>query len=88
MFPIKKINIREVLKLWENCCFIILSTHIQKLEISGCDIPKGTYILKWSAQDTFLDWNLLFLYLTNSLDKKFYTVVSSSIYMCDFLGEF
>jgi hypothetical protein len=35
--PYKEINVGKVLKLRENCCFIILSTHILKLEISGCD---------------------------------------------------
>jgi hypothetical protein len=27
----------KILKLWENCYLIILSIHILKLEISGCD---------------------------------------------------
>jgi hypothetical protein len=37
IFPVKKINVEKVLKLWENCYLIILSIHILKLEISGCD---------------------------------------------------
>jgi hypothetical protein len=37
IFPVKKINVGKVLKLWENCYLIILSIHILKLEISGCD---------------------------------------------------
>jgi hypothetical protein len=39
-FPVKKINVGKVLKLWENCYLIILSIHILKLEISGCDSLK------------------------------------------------
>jgi hypothetical protein len=38
IFPVKKINVGQVLKLWENHCLIVLSIHILKLEISGCDI--------------------------------------------------
>jgi hypothetical protein len=38
IFPVKKINVRKILKLWENRYLIILSIHILKLEISGCDI--------------------------------------------------
>jgi hypothetical protein len=30
----------KVLKLWENRYLIILSIHILKLEISGCDNPS------------------------------------------------
>jgi hypothetical protein len=37
IFYVKKINVGKVLKLLENCCFIILSIHVPKLEISGCD---------------------------------------------------
>jgi hypothetical protein len=37
MFPVRKINVGKILKLWENCYLIILSIHILKLEISGCD---------------------------------------------------
>jgi hypothetical protein len=33
----KKINVGIFFKLWENCYLIILSIHIVKLEISGCD---------------------------------------------------
>jgi hypothetical protein len=33
----KKINVGKILKLCENCYLIILSIHILKLEISGCD---------------------------------------------------
>jgi hypothetical protein len=44
IFPVKKINVGKILKLWENCYLIILSIHILKLEISGCDItPRGTH---------------------------------------------
>jgi hypothetical protein len=39
IFPVKKINVGEVLKLLENCYLIFLSIHILKLEISGCDKP-------------------------------------------------
>jgi len=41
--------------------------------------------------DSFLAWNLLFLYLTNeiNLDKIFYKIVYHHIiYMCDFFCEF
>jgi hypothetical protein len=31
----------KILKLWENCYLIILSIHILKLEISGCDKGAG-----------------------------------------------
>jgi hypothetical protein len=37
IFPLKKINVENVLKLWENCYLINLFIHILKLEISGCD---------------------------------------------------
>jgi hypothetical protein len=37
IFPVKKINVGKILKLWENRYLIILSIHILKLEISGCD---------------------------------------------------
>jgi hypothetical protein len=37
MFPVRKTNVGKILKLWENCYLIILSIHILKLEISGCD---------------------------------------------------
>jgi hypothetical protein len=37
IFPINKINVGKFLKLLENCYLIILSIHILKLEISGCD---------------------------------------------------
>jgi hypothetical protein len=37
IFPVKKINVGKILKLWENCYLTILSIHILKLEISGCD---------------------------------------------------
>jgi hypothetical protein len=37
IFPVKKINVGKVLKLWENCYVIIVSIHILKLEIPGCD---------------------------------------------------
>jgi hypothetical protein len=37
IFPVKKIIVGKILKLWENCYLIILSIHILKLEISGCD---------------------------------------------------
>jgi hypothetical protein len=35
------------LKLWENCYLIILSIHILKLEISGCDSsgPLATHLV-------------------------------------------
>jgi hypothetical protein len=36
-FPVNKINVGKILKLWENRYLIILSIHILKLEISGCD---------------------------------------------------
>jgi hypothetical protein len=39
MFPVNKINVGKVLKWWENHYLIILSIHILKLEISGCDKP-------------------------------------------------
>jgi hypothetical protein len=39
-FPVKKINVGKILKLWENCYLIILSIHILKLEISGCDTRR------------------------------------------------
>jgi hypothetical protein len=38
IFPVKKINVGKILKLWENRYLIILSIHILKLEISGCDM--------------------------------------------------
>jgi hypothetical protein len=38
IFPAKKINVGKILKLWEKRYLIILSIHILKLEISGCDI--------------------------------------------------
>jgi hypothetical protein len=37
IFPVKKINVGKILKLLENRYLIILSIHILKLEISGCD---------------------------------------------------
>jgi hypothetical protein len=37
IFPVKKINVGEVLKLWENCYLIVHSIHILNFEISGCD---------------------------------------------------
>jgi hypothetical protein len=37
IFPVKKISVGNFLKLSENCYLIILSIHILKLEISGCD---------------------------------------------------
>jgi hypothetical protein len=37
IFPVKKINVGKNLKLCENCYLIILSIHILKLKISGCD---------------------------------------------------
>jgi hypothetical protein len=37
IFPVKKISVGKFLKLSENCYLIILSIHILKLEISGCD---------------------------------------------------
>jgi hypothetical protein len=37
IFPVKKINVEFFLKLWENHCLIVLSIHILKLKISGCD---------------------------------------------------
>jgi hypothetical protein len=36
IFPVKKINMEEILKLRENCYLVILSINILKLEISGC----------------------------------------------------
>jgi hypothetical protein len=39
IFPVKKINVEKVLKLWGNCYLIVLSIHILKLEISGCEKP-------------------------------------------------
>jgi hypothetical protein len=38
IFPVKKTNVGKILKLGENCYLIILSIHILKLKISGCDI--------------------------------------------------
>jgi hypothetical protein len=38
IFPIKKINVGKILNLKEIRYLIILSIHILKLEISGCDI--------------------------------------------------
>jgi hypothetical protein len=37
IFPVKKINVGKILKLSENRYLIIISIHILKLEISGCD---------------------------------------------------
>jgi hypothetical protein len=37
IFPVNKINVGKVLKLWENHCLIVFTIHILKLEISGCD---------------------------------------------------
>jgi hypothetical protein len=36
IFPVKKINVGKVLKLWENHYLNILYIHILKFEISGC----------------------------------------------------
>jgi hypothetical protein len=52
IFPVKKINVGKILKLRENRYLITLSTHILKLEISGCDIGTSTRIRfkkNWSA---------------------------------------
>jgi hypothetical protein len=38
IFPVKKINVGKILKLWENRYLIIFTIHMVKLEISGCDI--------------------------------------------------
>jgi hypothetical protein len=45
IFSVKKINVGKNLKLWENRYLIILSIHILKLEISGCDIASGVALL-------------------------------------------
>jgi hypothetical protein len=37
IFPVKKINVGKILKLWEHRYLNILAIHILKLEISGCD---------------------------------------------------
>jgi hypothetical protein len=42
IFPVKKINVGKILKFRENRYLIILSIHILKLEISGCDSAAGT----------------------------------------------
>jgi hypothetical protein len=39
IFLVKKINFGKILNLSENRCLCILSIHILKLEISGCDTP-------------------------------------------------
>jgi hypothetical protein len=44
IFPVKKMNVGKFLKLGENRYLIILSIHILKLKISGCDsflVNKG-----------------------------------------------
>jgi hypothetical protein len=48
-FPVKKINVGNILKLSENHYLIILSIHILKLEISGCD--KSTPLKRISSRD-------------------------------------
>jgi hypothetical protein len=50
IFPVNKINVGKILKLWENCCLIILSIHTLKLEISGCD--KSTPLKGISSRDS------------------------------------
>jgi hypothetical protein len=42
IFPVNKINVGKVLKLWENHCLIVFTIHILKLEISGCDTCATT----------------------------------------------
>jgi hypothetical protein len=49
-FPVKKINVGFFLKLQENSYLIILSIHILKLEISGCD--KSTPLKGISSRDS------------------------------------
>jgi hypothetical protein len=58
IFPVKKNKCWKNLKLWENCYLIILSIHILKLEISGCDnrrmnrlvyLSKRRFIQCWSS---------------------------------------
>jgi hypothetical protein len=46
----KENKCRIILELWENCCLIILSIHILKLEISGCD--KSTPLNGISSRDS------------------------------------
>jgi hypothetical protein len=50
ILPVKKINVGRNLRLWENCYLIILSIHILKLEISGCD--KSTPLKGISSWDS------------------------------------
>jgi hypothetical protein len=50
IFPVKKMNVWKNLKLQENCYFIILSIHILKLEVSGCD--KSTPLNGISSRDS------------------------------------
>jgi hypothetical protein len=45
IFPVKKINVGKILKLRENRYLIILSIHILKLEISGCDTGERDILL-------------------------------------------
>jgi hypothetical protein len=52
MFPVKKITVGKILKLWENRYLIILSIHILKLEISGCD--TGRMLLSLQQRHLFL----------------------------------
>jgi hypothetical protein len=51
IFPVKKINVGKILKLWEIRCLIILSIHILKLEISGCDKNHKSWMAKSSNNE-------------------------------------
>jgi hypothetical protein len=49
IFLVKKNKCEKILKLWENCYFIILSIHILKLEISWCDSPSPCWVVMAGA---------------------------------------
>jgi hypothetical protein len=49
IFPVKKTNVGKVLKLWKKFYLNILSIHILKLEISGCDTNESQLYLERSS---------------------------------------
>jgi hypothetical protein len=67
IFPVKKINVGKFYKLWENCYLIILSIHILKCEISGCDIFYAHII---SSVETIITIFYLQFEKENKLNSK------------------
>jgi hypothetical protein len=92
IFPVKKINVGKNLKLWRNHCLIVLSIHILKLEISGCDTVVAVVLIQSLDQvvilsffeDFSVNWLLNIIYCSCQKGKKFprFTNLRVAMFRC------